>query len=145
MGSGGGTPHQGPPDREADPVYQRPVPALGYAGWVALALALVLLGGWEAWVRGQGRFHPNWEVAKIVPIPLRELLQSDHYIGLRLRMMSPLAGSRGGAWQTFPAFRHMSPEGPEILWGATATMTRRLLGLPDRAPDGVAPAGRWER
>lgn len=33
----------------------------------------------------------------------------------------------------------------EILWGATATMTRRLLGLPDRAPNGTPPAGRWQR
>lgn len=35
--------------------------------------------------------------------------------------------------------------GDEILWGATATMTRRLLGLPERAPDGMEPAGRWLR
>ena len=33
----------------------------------------------------------------------------------------------------------------EILWGATATMTRRLLGLPERAPKGATPAGRWGR
>jgi 8-oxo-dGTP pyrophosphatase MutT (NUDIX family) len=33
----------------------------------------------------------------------------------------------------------------EVLWGATATMTRRLLGLPERAPEGAVPAGRWDR
>lgn len=33
----------------------------------------------------------------------------------------------------------------EVLWGATATMTRRLLGLPERAPEGSRPAGRWQR
>lgn len=33
----------------------------------------------------------------------------------------------------------------EVLWGATATMTRRLLGLPERAPEGAVPANRWGR
>jgi 8-oxo-dGTP pyrophosphatase MutT (NUDIX family) len=35
--------------------------------------------------------------------------------------------------------------GDEVLWGATATMTRRLLGMSERAPEGATPAGRWER
>lgn len=33
----------------------------------------------------------------------------------------------------------------EVLWGATASMTRQLLGLPDVAPEGAEPAGRWLR
>ena len=51
-GPGSGNTPAGP-DRRADPVYQRPIPALGRAGWIALAAALVLLGGWEAWVRSE--------------------------------------------------------------------------------------------
>lgn len=40
---------------EHEPVYERPLPELGRAGWLALGLALVLLSGFESWVRfGQG-------------------------------------------------------------------------------------------
>ncbi len=38
----------------AEPVYQRPVPSLGGSVWLALLVALILLGCWEAWVRSQG-------------------------------------------------------------------------------------------
>jgi len=35
-------------------VYERPLPGLGRSAWLALLVALVLLAGWEAWVRSQG-------------------------------------------------------------------------------------------
>ena len=35
----------------AEPVYQRPVIELGASGWLALALALLLVGAFEAWAR----------------------------------------------------------------------------------------------
>lgn len=79
-----------------------------------------------AWVHGPQVFFPNWEVAKIIRIPLRALLQTDNYIGLRLQMTSSVGGG-GEAWQTFPAYRHLSQEGSEILWGATYRITMRFL------------------
>ncbi|PKM09440.1 MAG: hypothetical protein CVV17_00760 [Gammaproteobacteria bacterium HGW-Gammaproteobacteria-7] len=39
-------------DHEA--VYQRPLPALGASAWLALVVMLLLMAGWEAWVRAQG-------------------------------------------------------------------------------------------
>jgi hypothetical protein len=42
------------PAPAAERIYERPVPALGRSGLAALLVALLLLGGWEAWVRSQG-------------------------------------------------------------------------------------------
>jgi hypothetical protein len=95
-----------------------------------------------AWVRRQQRFHPNWEVEKIIRIPLRDFLQADHYIALRLRMMSPASEGRSPEWKTFPAFRHRSPEGSEVLWGATYRITmnflERVFGFQPPDPTGAA-------
>lgn len=67
----------------------------------------------------------------------------DRVLEPRLVDLADEAGWWHEEWQSRHVwFREVEDE---ILWGATATMTRRLLGLPDRAPDGVAPAGRWER
>ena len=79
-----------------------------------------------AWVGGQRRFVPNWEVEKIVRIPVRDLLAPRGYARVRLQMDSPKAGMRAGA-QEFPAFRHRSREGSEILWGATYRITMNFL------------------
>lgn len=68
-----------------------------------------------AWAGGQQRFWPNWEVARIVRIPLRQLLDGRRYARYRLRM-------KAGPWrhvQDFPCFRLSTPRGREILWGAT--------------------------
>jgi hypothetical protein len=80
-----------------------------------------------AWVDGQRRFVPNWEVEKIVLIPMRALLAPRGYIRLRLKMDPPGTGVGTGAWKDFPAFRHRSPEGAEILWGATYRITMDFL------------------
>lgn len=79
-----------------------------------------------AWVHGQRRFAPNWEVEKIVRIPVSALLAAGGYTRLRLKMDPPKSGLRDGE-QDFPAFRHRSPEGSEILWGATYRITMNFL------------------
>ncbi|NOR19932.1 MAG: hypothetical protein GQ538_07565 [Xanthomonadales bacterium] len=40
--------------QRADPVFERPLPVLGRSAWLALVVALLLMLGWEAWVRSQG-------------------------------------------------------------------------------------------
>lgn len=38
----------------AEPVFERPRPPLGRSGWLALVVAILLMAGWEGWVRAQG-------------------------------------------------------------------------------------------
>ena len=42
------------PDTKAEPVFERPVPPTGRSVWLAILVAIILLSGWEAWVRSQG-------------------------------------------------------------------------------------------
>jgi hypothetical protein len=79
------------------------------------------------WVNRQQNFFPNWEVARIVRIPIRELLHPAGYIVLRLKMTHRGAQGRGGEFQDFPAFRCQSSGGTEILWGATYRITMAFL------------------
>jgi 8-oxo-dGTP pyrophosphatase MutT (NUDIX family) len=77
------------------------------------------------WVTDPQRFRPNWEVARIVRIPLRQLLDPQHYICYRLTMaQSPPATD---PVREVPAFRFRSPAGQDILWGATFRITMAFL------------------
>lgn len=79
------------------------------------------------WVRRQRHFFPNWEVERIVRIPIRDLLNPAGYIGLRLKMTRRGATGGGEEFKEFPAFRYQSPAGTEILWGATYRITMNFL------------------
>ena len=79
------------------------------------------------WVRWQRRFRPNWEVERIVRIPLRELLTPDGYIALRLQMVPSRSDGEGGHESAFPAFRFQSQGRTEILWGATYRIAMAFL------------------
>jgi hypothetical protein len=76
-----------------------------------------------AWVSGQQQFFPNWEVDKILRIPLRELLNPQGYACYRLRIE---AGGRRHV-QDFPCYLYRGPDGPEVLWGATFRITVQFL------------------
>lgn len=82
--------------------------------------------GWAA----PQRLKPNWEVARIVPIPLRKLLDPGHYG--RFRPTVTLA-SDGDAqplrYDDFPCFIHEDEQGREMLWGATHRITQHFLQL----------------
>jgi len=80
-----------------------------------------------AWVHRQKRFRPNWEVERIVRIPLRALLTPKGYITLRLQMGGHDAGSKSVNGRDFPAFSFLSPNGAEVLWGATYRITMHFL------------------
>lgn len=79
------------------------------------------------WVPRQQRFKPNWEVARIVRIPLRQLFDPEHHVRYRLT----IAGSSRAAEsiREVPAFRFRSRFGQDILWGATYRITMALLQL----------------
>jgi hypothetical protein len=76
------------------------------------------------WVSGQKRFYPNWEVEKIIYIPLRDLINSTRYARYRLRFE---AQSTTAQMNTFPCFRYEKGNKAEVLWGATYRITAVFL------------------
>ena len=72
------------------------------------------------WVSGQKRFYPNWEVEKIIYIPLRDLLNPAGYARYRLKFEGQSAGAQVN---TFPCFRYQKDDKTELLWGATYRIT----------------------
>ena len=76
------------------------------------------------WVSGQKRFYPNWEVEKIIYIPLRELLNPTGYARYQLRFE---AHSNTNQINTFPCFRYEKGNTREVLWGATYRITTAFL------------------
>jgi 8-oxo-dGTP pyrophosphatase MutT (NUDIX family) len=80
-----------------------------------------------AWINRQKHFLPNWEVEKIVYVPLRELLKPESYACYRLHFKG--VGKRGGEGyvQDFPCFRHQNEKEEEVLWGATFRIVMSFL------------------
>jgi hypothetical protein len=76
-----------------------------------------------AWNLRQKQFYPNWEVAKIICIPLRELLDSTRYGRYRLEIRLPADENPSSPVRDFPCFQFRDHNGAEILWGATFRIT----------------------
>jgi hypothetical protein len=76
------------------------------------------------WVSGHRRFYPNWEVEKIIYIPLRDLLNPARYARYRLRFE---VQSTTPQVHTFPCFRYDKGNKTEVLWGATYRITAVFL------------------
>lgn len=81
------------------------------------------------WITGQKRFFPNWEVEKIVYIPLRDLLDTDGYACYRLHMGIRRDNRERGIAQDFPCFLHQNQDEREVLWGATYRIITIFLEL----------------
>jgi hypothetical protein len=80
-----------------------------------------------AWVNRQHRFYPNWEVEKVVYLPLRDLLNPENYARCRLHM-EPNANSKPARnTRDYPCFPHRSQNQTELLWGATYRITTHFL------------------
>ena len=78
------------------------------------------------WISGQNRFFPNWEVEKIVYIPLRNLLKPERYVRYKLYHPGPgVSGSR--LVYDSPSYVHEDGHGSEMLWGATCKITLKFL------------------
>ena len=89
------------------------------------------------WVTGPQRFIPNWEVDRIVRLPLKTLLDPGRYARLR-----PDFAEGGPSPGEFPCFIHTSASGEtELLWGATYRITVHFLelvfGFHPPHPDGL--------
>ncbi|MBT8338587.1 MAG: hypothetical protein HKP58_19765 [Desulfatitalea sp.] len=79
------------------------------------------------WVAAQP-FHPNREVDRIVPIPLRRLFDPNGYGRFR-PVMATTASGDPAHWHRadFPCFTHSDAVGQETLWGATYRITTDFL------------------
>lgn len=73
------------------------------------------------WVGRQKRFLPNWEVERILYVPLRALLDAGNYACYRVRQRDTVT--------SFPCFRYVEGMRGEILWGLTYEMVVAFLGL----------------
>jgi len=80
-----------------------------------------------AWIQRQKRFFPNWEVEKILYIPLREMLDPANYRRYRLRMQITDAADSSHSTRDYPCFRFQKNSDIEILWGATFRITLLFL------------------
>jgi hypothetical protein len=79
------------------------------------------------WVQNQKRFSPNWEVEKIIYIPLRELLNPTGYGRYRLKMQLTDDKNSSTSTRDFPCFQFRDNGVLEILWGATFRITALFL------------------
>jgi len=81
------------------------------------------------WINRQRRFFPNWEVERVLYVPLRELLDPGRYARYRLRFDARPDDPRHGTVQDFSCFLHRGKRGEEILWGATYRIVMGFLAI----------------
>jgi hypothetical protein len=79
------------------------------------------------WVPRQRLFFPNWEVEKIVRIPLASLLDADNYACCRISFRDIASGGPDVPYRDMPCFVHRENGQKELLWGATYRLTERFL------------------
>ena len=81
------------------------------------------------WVGHQSRFFPNWEVDKIIFIPIRKLLDPANYRQYQYSFTFP--GTDQASWQTYdaPCYLHQNDHEKEVLWGATCRITLNFLRI----------------
>jgi hypothetical protein len=96
-----------------------------------------------AWVSSYPRLRLNWEVSRIVNVPLRCLLDPANYGRYRLTFTSGQAVIQGQ--DDFPCFIHRDRQGVEILWGATFRIAMDFLKIAFdfQFPDGDALPVIW--
>lgn len=82
------------------------------------------------WISHQKRFYPNWEVEKIVMIPLDHLLNPINYARYRIEISFSNGRHqkrRRSEVKEFPCFLHEQDGSTERLWGATFRITMNFL------------------
>ncbi|RLC06261.1 MAG: hypothetical protein DRH90_03785 [Deltaproteobacteria bacterium] len=81
------------------------------------------------WVSRQQHFRLNWEVEKIVSIPLRKFLDPGNYVRYQLEMKDPNADNGSRQVYDAPSYLHKNSLETEVLWGATCRITLNFLEL----------------
>ena len=80
-----------------------------------------------AWIQRQKRFFPNWEVDRIIYLPLRKLLDPANYRCYRLGLNIPGSADHSDSTRDYPCFLIQNKNDTEILWGATYRITTVFL------------------
>jgi hypothetical protein len=80
-----------------------------------------------AWIPHQKWLRPNWEVERIVSIPLRHLLDPSQYVRYRLTLALTQDPAAGVQTREHPAFRFATTHGTELLWGVTYRIIMSFL------------------
>jgi hypothetical protein len=81
------------------------------------------------WLPRQKRFSLNWEVEKLVYIPLRKLLNPANYLCYRLSSDTPRKSWNHKKERDFPGFLSGNHPESEVLWGATFRITMAFLDI----------------
>lgn len=79
------------------------------------------------WAAPHQRLKPNWEVTRIVHIPLKRLLNPDGYGRYRITFKGPDEATLQK--KDFHCFLHKDEHADEILWGATFRITMDFLKI----------------
>jgi len=82
-----------------------------------------------AWIERQQHFFPNWEVEKIITVPVRRFLDPAHYAGCRISFDAGRERRTARGHEIFPCFCLTEGSEREILWGATYRMVMNFLEL----------------
>ena len=81
------------------------------------------------WTGRQKRFSPNWEVERVVYIPLQNLLNPSNYARYRLHIGSSRKNEKDLNVKEYPCFLHEHRDEYEVLWGATFRITMVFLEI----------------
>lgn len=79
------------------------------------------------WVHRQRRFFPNWEVDKIVRIPVTALFDDNNYARYRISFKTDDPAVPDMPYRDMPCFVHRSHGGDELLWGATYRIAEQFI------------------
>jgi hypothetical protein len=92
-----------------------------------------------AWSPAPRRYRTNWEVERVVAIPLGRLLDPRRYVRCEVRLEAP--GAPDAPARILPGFRLDGGEDEGILWGATfrivAGFLQAAFGFTPPAVDGL--------
>ncbi len=97
-------------------------------------------------IRGGWRARPNWEVEKVIRLPVRAFFDPGNHLSYRLNLPGPVREKFGMDHWELPGLAVQSGGQEEILWGATF---RILLHFMERVLDldweGIRPSRMVER
>jgi hypothetical protein len=79
------------------------------------------------WIGRQQRFFPNWEVEKIVRIPVAAFFDPSNYARYRISFDPGVAGKTPAPVRDLPCFVQRRNGEVELLWGATYRIVERFL------------------